>query len=279
MLGWAVRLFSTERDLKMVWEVERHGRRSLLVGTAHFFPYHFTGALRPLIGGARTVLLEGPLDEASMRRVVDAGSAGVHVSLYHALDARTRLRVCRMLDWPVLPLDAPQLYRQQLFGHPEQWLEAEMRGRKPWLAFFELWTRFRSRHGGTHSLDLDAARTAAALGKDVRHLETIDEQIAALDAIPLERIVHFLASVDWPAYYEDYVRRYLAGDLDGLIAAARAFPTFCDAVIERRDPVLADRMLAALELGGACAFVGVTHCPGVLARLQAAGFTTAPFHR
>lgn len=260
----------------MVWEVAKRGRRSRLVGTAHFFPYHFRGALARLIGAVRTVLFEGPLDEQSMRRVVDAGSGVVHVSLYHALDAGTRLRVCRDLGLPVVPLDAQSLYRELFFGRPSEWLEAELRGLKPWMAFFGLWSRYRARQGGNYSLDLDAQRIAAGLGKDLRYLETIEEQIAALDAIPLERIVDFVTRVDWPAYYEDYVRCYLEGDLDGLIAAARVFPTFCEAVIERRDPLLAERMAPELERGGACVFIGVTHCPGVLSQLRAGGFESAP---
>lgn len=276
MPGWATRLFSRERDLRMVWEVTRHGRRSHLVGTAHFFPYHSRGDLRRLIGSARAVLLEGPLDDASMRKVVVAGSEAVHASLYHALDARARRRLCGVLGLPVVPLDAPQIYRQVIFGRPEEWLEADMRGLKPWMAFFGLWTRFRTRLGGSYSLDLDAARTAAQLGRAVQHLETIDEQIAALDAIPLERIVAFVADVDWETYYEDYVRRYLEGDLDGLMAAARVFPTYCEAVIDRRDPLLAERLLPALDAGEACAFVGITHIPGVSARLRESGCEVAP---
>jgi hypothetical protein len=276
MPGWAARLFSRERDLRMVWEVTRRGRRSRLVGTAHFFPYHFRGALRPLIEGARAVLFEGPLDDASMRRVVAAGASAVHASLYHALDARARQRLCRMLGLPVVPLDAQQIYRQVLFGRPEEWLEAELRGLKPWMAFFALWTRFRARLGGSYSLDLDAARTAARLGRAVRHLETIDEQISTLDAVPLERFVAFIAEVDWEAYYRTYVRRYLEGDLDGLMAAAREFPTYCEAVIERRDPVLAERLLPALDAGDACAFVGITHVPGMSARLRERGCEVAP---
>ena len=56
----------------MVWEVERRGRRSTLVGAAHFFPRHFRRELRRLIGDARRVLLEGPLDEAATRKVLEA---------------------------------------------------------------------------------------------------------------------------------------------------------------------------------------------------------------
>lgn len=277
MPGWAARVFSRERDLRMVWQVARGGRRSRLVGTAHFFPYHFRGALRRLIAEAHTVLLEGPLDDASMHKVVEAGSGPVHASLYHALDVRSRLRLCRMLGMPVVPLDMPQIYRQALFGRPEDQLEAELRGMKPWMAFFSLWTRVRARMGGSYSLDLDAQRTAAHLGKPARHLETIEEQIATLDAIPLERFVAFIADVDWEDYYEEYVRRYLAGDLEGLMEVARTFPSYCEPVIERRDPVLAERLLPYLEAGDACAFIGITHVPGVSERLRAAGWELMAF--
>lgn len=256
----------------MVWQLERRGARSRLVGTAHFFPYHFRGALARLIGEARVVVLEGPLDEGSMQRVVHAGRRAAQASLYHALDAGTRLRLSRELGFAGLPAGAPLMYRELFFGRPDEWLEAELRGLKPWMAFFGLWTRFRRGRGGDYSLDLDAHALAGRLGRELQHLETIEEQIAALEAIPLARIVEFLARADWPAYYEDYVRRYLDGDLGGLIDVARAFPTFCEPVIGSRDPVLAERMAGELERGGACVFIGVTHCPGVLAALERAGF-------
>lgn len=258
----------------MVWRITGHGGESRLVGTAHLFPYHFRGSIERLIEPAPSVLFEGPLDEPSMRRVVDAGSGGVHVSLYHTLDAATRRRICR--DFGLAPgLDAKTSYRAVFFGRPDEWLAEELRSLKPWMAFFGLWTRYHEREGDRFSLDLDAYRTAVRLGKEVRSLETIEEQIAALEAIPLERIVHFLAHVDWPTYYADYVHRYLEGDLDGLMAAARVFPSFCEAVIGDRDALLAQRMAPALERGNARVFIGVTHCPGVLARLHARGFESS----
>lgn len=256
----------------MVWQVARGAACSRLVGTAHFFPYHFRGALRRLLGAARVVLLEGPLDERSLARVREAGAGAVHVSLYHALDPATRQRLCRELG-PAPALDAQLLYRSLFFGRPDDWLEEELRRLKPWMAFFGLWTRYRQGAGGIYSLDLEAHRAAARLGKELRHLESVEEQIAALEAIPLDRIVRFLSGVDWEAYYRGYVRRYLDGDLEGLVDAARAFPTFCEAVIERRDPLLAERMAGELARGEACVFIGVLHCPGVLARLRADGFS------
>jgi hypothetical protein len=58
-------LFSREKDLKMVWKIERNGKWSYLVGTAHFFPYSFKRYLVRYISSVDTVLLEGPLDESS----------------------------------------------------------------------------------------------------------------------------------------------------------------------------------------------------------------------
>ena len=123
-----------------------------------------------------------------------------------------------------------------------------------------------------HKLDLDAARIAAQLGKAPRYLETIEEQIGALEAVPVERFTHFLAHGDWQGYNREYERHYLAGDLEGLAAAAQDFPTYCEPVIGRRDAVLAERMTQALERGGACVVIGVAHCRGVLPQLARAGF-------
>jgi len=125
-------------------------------------------------------------------------------------------------------------------------------------------------------MDLDAVQIAAKLGKPVRTLEAIEEQIAALEAVQRERFARFLAAGDWSGYNRDYERCYLAGDLEALAAAAQGFPTYCEPVIGARDAVLAERMAGELEAGGACVVVGVAHCRGVLARLAQAGFSSTP---
>jgi hypothetical protein len=251
----------------MVWELERRGRRSTLVGSAHFFPRHFRRDLRRLFSGARVVVLEGPLDEAATRKVLDAGVGSGGDQIYKA----AREKIHARLGIVSAPLDVHQLLKDFFFGRQEHWLEEELRTLKPWAAFFGIWTRFRARHGWTHTLDLDAARIAAELGKEIRYLETIEEQIAALGAVPLERFLHFIHE-DWSAYCAAYERHYLAGELDALVAAAQAFPTYCEPVLGRRDVVLAERMGPELERGGACVVIGVAHCPGVLGHLRADGY-------
>ncbi len=279
MAGWVARLFSEERDLRMVWEVERRGRCSRLVGTAHFFPYRFRAALRACFGAADTVVLEGPLDEAARSKVVAAGSVRQGASLYDALDAATVRRLDEILTVPA-PASASGLYWDLLRGGPENRLGAELRQMEPWMAFFHIWTELRRRDGWIHSMDLDAAEVASRMGKPVRYLETIEEQIGILERVPLQRMVDFLEQVDWDAYRRGYVRHYLDGDLDALTALAQAFPTFCAPVIEERDPVLLERMLPHLERGDAIACVGILHCHGLIALLRARGYAVAQgFHR
>jgi hypothetical protein len=260
----------------MAWRVERRGGRSIphstLIGAAHFFPRHFRGDLRRLIGEARIVLLEGPLDEEATRKVLAAGRGSGGGMLYEA--AREKINAELGIVRP--PLDLHQLLKDLVFGRQDEWLQDEMRALKSWAAFFGVWTRYRAREGWTHSLDLDAARIAAALGRETVYLETIEEQIAALEAVPPERFAHFLAREDWSEYCERYERHYLAGELDALVTAARAFPTYCEPIIERRDPLLAERMARELERGEACIVIGVAHCPGVLARLKELGYVNLP---
>ena len=251
----------------MAWEVERHGRRSTVIGAAHFFPRHFRRELHRLIAPARTLLLEGPLDEAATRKVLEAGRGLGGDQLYKA----ARERIHEHLGIYSAPLDVNQMLRDLVFGRQAQWLEDELRKLKRWAAFFGIWTRWRAREGWEHKIDLDAAGIAAKLGKEVRYLETIEEQIAALEAVPVERFSRFM-NESWLQYNAAYKRHYLAGDLEALAAAAQAFPTYCEPVIARRDPLLAERMAPALEAGGACVVIGVAHCRGVLARLAEQGY-------
>jgi uncharacterized protein YbaP (TraB family) len=165
-----------------------------------------------------------------------------------------------------------QLARNLVFGRQDEWLEEELRKLKPWAAFFGIWTRFRAREGWEHKMDLDAAAIGAGLGKPVRYLESIEEQIAALEAVPAERFARFVASGDWRGYNAAYERHYRAGDLEGLARAAQDFPTYCEPVIGQRDAVLFERMRPELEAGGACVVIGVAHCLGVLAHARDAGF-------
>lgn len=277
MRGALLALFTRARPLRTVWRVAKAGRESWLAGTAHFFPYQFRRSLRALAGGAGSVLIEGPLDDASMARVVESGTArGTGRTLAAALDTATVLKINAEFGAPAPAFAVHPLY-DEIFGRdPASQLCVDIRGLKPWMAFFRIWTHYLRKHGWTYRLDLDAMRTASDVGRPVHVLEMIDEQIAALEGVPLQRILDFLAKVDWSEYRRDYVKHYLAGSLDALAATAKVFPSFCESVLDRRDPVLHERMRPHFEHGNAVAFIGILHCPRLIELLRADGYEVRP---
>lgn len=273
VMGGLLSLFTRARELRTVWELRKAGRQSYLAGTAHFFPYHFRRPLRRLLSRAGTVLLEGPLDDGAMRRVVESGSAtGAGRTLAEALDTATVLKINAEFGAPAPAFSVHPLYHEIFGSAPGSQLCVQIQGLKPWMGFFRIWTHYLREHGWNFRMDVDARQAAADLGRPVHVLETIDEQIAALEGVPLARILAFLREVDWTEYRRDYVRHFLAGSLDALAATAKVFPSYCESVLDRRDPILHERMRPHLERGNAIAFIGILHCPRIIDLLRTDGY-------
>src|SRR5271157_1627295 len=86
-----------EKELKTIWKIEKDGRRGYMAGTAHFSPFRYRKSLQRLIQKAQIVLFEGPLDEQSMKRVLELGSTGEgSIALYERLDSQAinRIKKC-----------------------------------------------------------------------------------------------------------------------------------------------------------------------------------------
>ncbi len=270
-------LLSRERELKMIWAVEKGGRRSYLAGTAHFFPYHFGRSLRRYIARVETVLVEGPLDEGAASAVVEDGSrGGAEASLVDALDPETIKRITRELGGLSRSLGSHQMVRSLLGMDVDQLNWDEITGLKPWMAFFRIWSHSLRKNGWTHSMELDALKIAGAMGKRVCFLETIEEQLEALDNVPVERFVNFLRTVDWARSRRGHLESYLRGDLEGLLEWVQGFPTLCESIIGKRDPVLFERMTRFFAQGTTIALVGTAHCRGIKALLLEDGYTVGP---
>jgi uncharacterized protein YbaP (TraB family) len=273
-------LFTRARDLRMVWEVRKAGKRSYLAGTAHFFPYHFRRSLRHYLSHAETVILEGPLDDVAMRRVVESGTAPEGGdTLAHALGAAAVLKINAEFKVPAPAFSLHPLYNEIFGREPAAQLCLQIGGLKPWMGFFWIWAHYLREHGWIYQMDLDAMEAATALGRPVHFLETTEEQITALEGVPLRRILEFLSVADWNAYRRAYVAHYLAGSLDALTNTARVFPSFCESVLDRRDPVLHQRMRPHLSRGNAVVVVGILHCARIIELLQADGYEVAPINQ
>jgi uncharacterized protein YbaP (TraB family) len=271
-----IRWMSRERRLRMVWRVVSQEGSSYLVGTAHFFPFSFKRSLADLIGKTGRVLFEGPLDEADMASVRRHGIRTVDgPSLNEALDRATIAKIEKEFAQTVTG-DSRAAFTSYLgLFDPSSGNSplAEIEHLKPWMAFFTIWAQFLRRRGWQYSVDLQAFEAAQKLGKEIHFLETIEEQVRAMDGIPFEDLVSFVKDIgNWEKYSKDHARRYRKGDIQGLMTATTRFPTRCPSIVESRDPVLFARMIPYIEQGDTIAFVGTTHIRGITRMLEQAGY-------
>jgi uncharacterized protein YbaP (TraB family) len=267
-MRWGERLISfihkNERELKTIWKVERDGRRGYITGTAHFSPFRYRRSLQSLIRKVQIVLFEGPLDEQSMKRVVEMGSAGEgSIALYESLDAQTITQIKKYTGMTSstsnpLPLLFPVSTKESdpLYVHFQKF--------RPWLAFLNLWTQYLQERGWKYSVDLEAFQIAGQMGKEIHFLETIDEQVRALEGVPFERFVAFLKKVHlWDEHTKRQVQVYQNGGLEEIMSGTSEFPTRCPSIIENRDPRFYERMKPYLEKAETVAFIGTAHILGL----------------
>ena len=252
-----------EKRLRTVWRVEKGQKVSFLVGTAHFTPYRFRRALTKLIQNADTILFEGPLDQESMAQVVQYGRQGENtLSVYEALDPRAIKELNKQLGTRINPPTTAGTYLELIYSKASNYLETYTAGVRPWMAFFTVWSAFLD---WKYSMDVEAFHIAQKLGKKIQFLETIEDQLAALDGIPFERLVRYLNNVkNWKAHREMFLRAFLEGDLEKFLSMTGEFPTRCESIISKRDPLFFRGMKAFFNDGKTAAFVGVGHIPGIV---------------
>ncbi len=251
-----------EKRLRTVWRVEKNGRGSYLVGTAHFSPISFRKALTRLVRGSQTVLFEGPLDQESMAAVARYGALGAGTpSVYDAIDPAVIREINRHL--------ADRSGRATMAGSlldlinvkNSGFLEEHARGVRPWMAFFTTWSAFLDYK---HSMDVEAFHIARKMGKDIDYLETIEDQLNALDGIPFDRIVtYFNRFQHWSAHRERFGKIFLEGELQNYLSITGEFPTRCESIIGKRDPIFFRGIRDSFEKRQTTAFVGVGHIPGI----------------
>jgi len=252
-----------EKRLKTMWRVEKDGEASCLVGTAHFCPYSFKKALTGLIQDAEIVLFEGPLDQESMEKVTQYGRQGGNTpSIYEAIDPGAVKEVNRQLSARVTKNPTMGSYFQLLHSTSPDYLRENTWGVRPWMAFLTVWSTLLD---WDHSMDMEAYDIAKKHGKKIQFLEAIEDQLAALDGIPVERIVNYLNHVDkWKMHKDLFLRAFLEGEVEKFVTLTGEFPTRCESIIEKRDPIFFRRMISFFAGGKALAFVGVGHIPGLI---------------
>jgi uncharacterized protein YbaP (TraB family) len=261
-----------QRKFAMLWEIEKNGRRSWIGGTAHFFCYSFERSFRELFAKVDTVLFEGPLDRESLDQVSAIGSAAAPDSP-RVIDELSEADI-RRLERVVC---GPRGFWARFMGLEHQAppdVRRLLAHTRHWMAFFSLWTGFLARQGWSQSVDLEAWHLAHDMGKAVRGMESIPEQIETLESITVARIVRFLRQCPlWKRYIKRNVRAYLKGDVDHMFGTSIEFPTRTELVIHRRDARFLERMRPFIEAGRSAVFVGSAHMINLRGMLAEAGFS------
>ncbi|MDR0467188.1 MAG: TraB/GumN family protein [Deltaproteobacteria bacterium] len=263
-----------ERPYAMLWELTKNGRRSWIGGTSHSFLYSFDSSFRKLFAEVDTVIFEGPLDASSLAVFGKQGETR---------DADTPRVMDFLNEEEILNLErvvrGPQgkLARFLNMAWPSP---ADVRGvlsdHRPWSVFFTLYYAFLERHGWNRSVDLEAWEIAHEMGRNVIDMESIDEQIASLESVPMDRILNFLRRPeDWKRRMHQSLSAYLDGDLPRMLNTGTEFPTRTNTVIGLRDQRFRERMAPHIEQGRTAVFVGTSHMLNLENMLREDGFTVA----
>ncbi|WP_374708704.1 TraB/GumN family protein [Shinella sp. CPCC 101442] len=269
----------------ILWKIEKDGKpTSWLLGTMHVTDPRVLAmpdAARAAYAQAATVIVES--DE-----ITDEKKAGAAMmarpDLIMFTDGKS---ITDFLDKE----DAETLAE----GLKSRGLALSAVGRmKPWMiaSFVALPAcEIARKTAGAAFLDQQLAKNALADGKALKGLETLIEQISALDSLPLEpQIQGLVQTLELGDTLKDVIETmsqlYLAGDTGMIMPMMRAaapeddnakgYADFEQRIIVDRNHVMAERATPILNDGNVFMAVGALHLPGpegVVELLRKNGFT------
>ena len=254
----------------VLWRVQPpEGRASHVFGTIHS-------------EDARVLRLPAPVAEA----LDEADSVTLEVVLDRAAGHRLSQAMFSETE-PLRPLLDPLLYRQvesilDRYGVPAEAVAAM----KPWAVVLALSSP--PAETGTF-LDKELYRRAVEAGKPVRGLESVAEQIAYFDELPVADQIKMLEdSVEQhdqlSEMHDALIEAYLERDLRTLRLLNEYYLSKSDPAvaelfdrrfITERNHLMVERMRPRLAEGGAFIAIGVLHLPGeegILALLKNQGY-------
>ena len=263
-------------DHGLLWKIESSGARpSYLFGTIHVDDPRVTALPAP-VGRA----LDGS-DRFVMEALLDGDSLAQMAKAMYFDDDRTLEQV--------IGRDLYAATREALKarGIPDAAVEKQ----KPWAVMMAL-SMPAPKTG--EFLDLVLETRAAKQEKPIAGLETMAEQIAVFNDLPLPDQVALLKETirTQPELEKDYgelIRAYLARDLRTLAAISdkhdpgedRLYRTVTDRLLTRRNARMQQRMVPFLKQGNAFIAVGAAHLAGnegLLNLLEQAGYRVTPVY-
>jgi uncharacterized protein YbaP (TraB family) len=254
----------------ILWKIEHDGvAPSYLFGTIHVSDARVAAlpkAVKQAFDSAKSFTTEMVVDSAAESYFVHA------MTLKPGNDLRDVL--------------GDELYAKAVAAMQDRGVPPDMTRRlKPWGVLITL---IVPEPTGEPILDRRLQELAAERKKPVRQLESVQEQVAVFDEMPLNVQIAMLESAidhhdELPRLIERTIEDYLARDLDSLWKlnelygddAREHYDYFVERVLFTRNVRMADRVKKQLKEGGAFIAVGALHLygeKGVPALLKKAGY-------
>ena len=257
-------------DKGLLWKIEAPGvAPSYLFGTIHSDDPRVTVLPAPVakaFDGSKRFVMEALIDGDGLARMAQA---------MYFNDGRTLEQVVGK------PLYAQTLKALAAHGASIEGVEKQ----KPWAVMMVL-SMPRAKTG--RYLDLILEERAAQQDKPVSGLETLDEQIAVFNDLPLPDQVALLeeavrSQAESDEEFEGLLKAYLARDLATLAELSmqhkpgeeQLYRTVMDRLLTKRNARMAGRMRPFLDKGASFIAVGAAHLPGttgLLNRIEKAGY-------
>ncbi len=254
----------------VLWKIDKPGiKPSYLFGTIHSDDPRVTSLPEPVIqalDASHRFILEAVIDEESILTMAEA---------MYFNDSRTLKQVI-----------GTKLYTESINALKARGIPAvAIEKQKPWAVIMALSVPpFKT----GEFLDLVLESRATQQNKPVSGLETIEEQIAVLDDLPMPEQIALLKEAvrmqnDFAIALEEMIKAYLARNLVSLVEITEKYePTddalarrFNDRLLTQRNTRMAQRMAPMLKQGSVFVAVGAGHLPGeagLLYLIEKAGY-------
>ncbi len=260
----------------LLWKIERaDGQASYLYGTMHTSDPRVTKLAAPVRAAFERT------SSFTMELLINADGVAAMAEAMFFQNGQT---LSAVLGTGLYQQAKEALLQQGLPTH-------DLDRKKPWVVIMLL-NAPRAEIG--LPLDLRLQLEATLAGKATYGLETMPEQIAVFNGLPLaDQVLLLRDTLRYQAHvaqqFDQLLEAYLARDLAALVKTLRtperdgadAFDTMMERLLDRRNRVMFERMRPQLRAGNAFIAVGAAHLPGengLLQLLENAGYRVSAVH-
>jgi uncharacterized protein YbaP (TraB family) len=245
-----------------LYEVSGGARPSYLLGTIHVgfgFDEVLTEAARRDFTGSERVWLEADVASANPMQLVSAAVLPPNQSLRTLVGEPTWVELTKALAGQI-----PEPVLDRL----KPWMPAMIVGL---TRMSEVLAEVKPGTTGEQRMDVELLEQAKTAGKELHYFETVEEQIAVFDAIPVDEQVRELRhTLGTESRLEGraLLQAFASGDEPALEHAlfmggsVEQSPAFYGELLDRRNEKWLPKLVPELERGGAFVAVGAAHLLG-----------------